>query len=129
MSRCTQEELEHEWHHSVSVLSDIVGEPVTVASVPGGYYSEAVARVAARAGIRTLFTSEPVSTIREVDGCRVVGRYSVRASTPVEGVVELVARRPIPRMRQFVAWNGRKVAKAIGGETYLRLRRILLARE
>src|SRR5882672_5324178 len=36
MSHCSREELAHEWRESVRVLSSVIGEPVTVASVPGG---------------------------------------------------------------------------------------------
>jgi len=47
MSNCTQDELMREWGDSVATLEEIVGTPVTAASVPGGYYSRAVAAAAA----------------------------------------------------------------------------------
>src|SRR5215470_173844 len=51
-------ELYREWKESVSVLSDLLGEQVRVASVPGGQYSRQVAEAAADTRIESLFTSE-----------------------------------------------------------------------
>jgi peptidoglycan/xylan/chitin deacetylase (PgdA/CDA1 family) len=127
MSRCSWEELLHEWGRSAEVLSEIIGQPVTVASVPAGHYGRIVARAAAAAGIRTLFTSEPVLKVRDVDGCRVVGRFTVQRGAQPETAAALARARPIPRTRQFAFWNLKKAAKAIGGERYLQLRQRLLS--
>src|SRR5262245_47304812 len=51
---------------SRELLRDILGESVTVASVPGGYYGRAVAETAAEAGIRVLFNSEPTTRTQTV---------------------------------------------------------------
>src|SRR4051812_27521780 len=59
LSYCPFDEILGEWSRSVAVLSDILGEQVNAGSVPGGYYARNVAKAAAHAGIRTLFTSEP----------------------------------------------------------------------
>src|SRR6185503_7420328 len=59
MSSCSWDKMIEEWSVSVKILSQIVGERVAVASVPGGQYSRQVAQTAARSGITTLFTSEP----------------------------------------------------------------------
>ena len=71
-----------EWRNSRRTLSDILGEDVTVASVPGGYYSNTVALAASAAGIRVLFTSEPTTRCYFVDDCLVIGRYCLRTGTP-----------------------------------------------
>ena len=42
MSHCSKLELKEEWSGSVNKLQDILGEPVQVASVPGGFYSRPV---------------------------------------------------------------------------------------
>jgi len=52
MARCSWAQLQDEWSRSTSVLADIVGHPVTLASIPGGDYGDNVARAAAAAGIR-----------------------------------------------------------------------------
>jgi peptidoglycan/xylan/chitin deacetylase (PgdA/CDA1 family) len=117
-----------EWEESVATLSDLLGRPVRTASVPGGYYRRRVALAAARAGITTLFTSEPVRTGRWVDGCLVVGRYSVLQTTTAADAAAAAAGRPGPWRRQYLAWNLRKPLKALGGERYDRVRRAWLAR-
>ena len=43
MSYMPRERLVQEWGRSVAILSDLLGERVTAASVPSGYYSRQVA--------------------------------------------------------------------------------------
>ena len=127
MSRCSWSDLVREWGESVRVLEEILGEDVATASVPGGYYSKTVARAAAEAGVRVLFNSEPVTRPHRVDGCIVVGRFSLQRESQPELAVDLVRRR-LPRLRQFTGWNARKAAKSVGGNAYLRLRQVILSR-
>jgi len=117
-----------EWETSLGCLARILGEPVSVASVPGGYSSEAVERAAATAGIRTLFTSLPTTNAREVDGCLVQGRYAVRASTTPAEAAALLTGRGLARRRQSVAWAARGLSKRVLGGAYPRIRRALLGR-
>jgi peptidoglycan/xylan/chitin deacetylase (PgdA/CDA1 family) len=128
MSQCTHEQLLYEWGRSTEVLGELLGRKVTIASVPAGWYSRRVARAAAEVGIEALFTSEPVAATDEVDGCRVLGRFTIQRGVPAARAAAIAAGRPVPRLHQFVGWNARKAAKAVGGETYLRLRRYILAR-
>jgi hypothetical protein len=106
----------------------MLGEQVDVASVPGGYYSSVVARTASASGIRTLFTSEPTSRLHDIDGCVVIGRYSVlRGMAPT--VVAAIASGGIsPRLGQLLLWNAKKAAKVLGGESYLKVRRLIISR-
>src|ERR1051325_2383064 len=62
-SALTPAEMRGQWLDSRHKLEDILGRAVTVASVPGGYFSIAVAEAAAAAGLRTLFTSEPTTKL------------------------------------------------------------------
>lgn len=128
MATLTDHELQREWQTSCELLAEVLGEPVTVASVPGGYYSARVARAAAKAGIRHLFTSEPVRAVESVDGCRVYGRFTLRRSSPAAEVASLVRPLGAARLRQWLLWNAKKLAKTLAGETYLRLRQSLLGR-
>lgn len=128
MGALSTDEIVREWRESMEVLSEIVGEAVRVASVPGGYYRRHVAEAAARAGIGTLFTSEPVRTIRRVDGCLVVGRYVVRSSVSGTEAAAVAAGDRSTWLRQYAAWNMLKPAKALGSRNYDRFRRVLLAR-
>jgi peptidoglycan/xylan/chitin deacetylase (PgdA/CDA1 family) len=126
ISRCSREQLSDEWTKSIKVLSDIIGEPVDTASVPGGYYSERVAETASAAGIRVLFNSEPTTVVRVVRGCIVVGRYNIfRGMSPAISA-ELVSNRSGARTRQWLYWNFKKIVKRTAGGPYLAARQWLL---
>jgi hypothetical protein len=126
MALCPWDSLVAEWRRSCDVLSDILGEPVSTASVPGGYYCRRVARAAAAAGLRTLYNSEPTLRLRHVDGCQVIGRYTVYKGMTASEAAALVGRRPWRRLRQALAWKIKKAAKLLGGRGYLALRERLL---
>jgi hypothetical protein len=57
-----------------------------------------------------------------------VGRYSVVRSTSPAKIAVLVGGDRVAELRQQVGWEAKKVAKRIGGENYLRVRRAILAR-
>jgi peptidoglycan/xylan/chitin deacetylase (PgdA/CDA1 family) len=132
MSRCTWDQLVDEWTRSAKILSDILGEQVTVASVPGGDYSRRVAEAACVAGIKALFNSEPVASCQEVNGCLVLGRYAVHGWTSQATVAGLVAGHVGPRLNQFLSWNVKKAVRhCLGGRLtresegiYLHARRV-----
>lgn len=123
MAACSWQQLVYEWGNSVRILSDVLGEPVTTASVPGGYYARNVARAAAFVGIKALFTSEPTLKCNYVNQCLVLGRYSLRRGTPAQLAAALAARQLAPRLRQSISWQTKKVAKLVGGPVYLSLRK------
>jgi peptidoglycan/xylan/chitin deacetylase (PgdA/CDA1 family) len=126
MSRCDDATLRREWGGSVARLADVLGAAPASASVPGGYFSRRVAEAAAECGVRVLFTSEPVATAYEVEGALVVGRYTLRRSSPPSEAAALAAGRVAPRCAQWTAWNAKKVLKRVAGEGYLRARSVLL---
>jgi peptidoglycan/xylan/chitin deacetylase (PgdA/CDA1 family) len=127
-SELSEERLLEEWRRSIAVLSEIVGRPVVVGSVPGGYFSSRVGRSAAAAGLEALFTSEPVASCRRLDGCLVLGRYAMLAGTPPETVTRIVRGARAPRLRQLASWKTRAMAKAVLGNRYRALRARLLER-
>jgi len=115
-----------EWRDSLDALAAILDHPADVASVPGGYYSRNVARAAAQAGIRTLFTSEPTTSVQIVDGCQVLGRYGVQQGMGPQWSAGFAAGRAWPRLIQSVLWKAKKAAKVLGGGLYLRAREAIL---
>jgi peptidoglycan/xylan/chitin deacetylase (PgdA/CDA1 family) len=128
MSRLSSSELLKEWTESCARLSDIVGECVTIASLPDGYYSRSVGQAAAAAGIDALFTSEPTAEVGKVGGCLVLGRYMILRRMPPSASGAIAAGRVLPRWRQMGAWQTKKAIKAIAGEHYLSIRKSLLKR-
>lgn len=125
MSYLTHEAMCREWGDSRARLEDLLNAPVTAASVPGGYYSRAVATAAAESGIRILFTSEPRRSVATINGIAVVGRFSVTRRTPDGDLVSLAAGRHGAALRQRLGWGAKRVAKRLGGEAWLAARRKL----
>ena len=117
-----------EWKRSVGELSSIIGERVRVASIPGGQYSRRVAEEAAGAGIEYLFTSEPVTRTWSVNGCMVLGRYTVQRRTAAQTVARIAQGEQLPRLSQYALWNLKKGLKRFGGDAYLRIRQKILGR-
>jgi peptidoglycan/xylan/chitin deacetylase (PgdA/CDA1 family) len=128
MAREPWERLVAEWKGSTDRLATIIGHRVTVASVPGGYYSRRVAMAAAEAGIETLFTSEPTAAMHTVNGCRVLGRYVIMQGMGPEWAAGFATGKLVPRLRQALLWNAKRAAKAVGGGAYLRVREAILRR-
>jgi peptidoglycan/xylan/chitin deacetylase (PgdA/CDA1 family) len=126
ISACGWEELIREWRDSCDALAEILGEEVTVASVPGGYFSTRVARAASAAGIRVLFTSEPTRRCRVVDECLVVGRYCFQRGASSRTAAQIARGDWSPRLRSWLSWNAKKVAKRVGGDLYVKTRLSLL---
>ena len=128
MAALSPQAIEHEWTASLTHLTDILSEPVKVASVPGGYYSRRVARAAAAAGIEVLFNSEPTAAAAAVDGCLVLGRYVVKRGMGPEWAAGFAAGHRSPRWKQAALWNAKRLAKLLGGGAYLKLRETILHR-
>jgi peptidoglycan/xylan/chitin deacetylase (PgdA/CDA1 family) len=126
MLSCSKERLGQEWVRSRDRLEQILGEQVATGSVPGGYYSRAVAEAAADAGYDLLFNSEPSTAVRSVRGCRILGRYSIKRPMTPEHVAALVSKPPWTRLRHKLTWHAKSIVKAIGGDGYLAVRRTIL---
>jgi peptidoglycan/xylan/chitin deacetylase (PgdA/CDA1 family) len=124
ISRLDSRALAAEWTSSLDRMAQIVGDEIDVASIPGGFYSDAVARAAARAGVRHLFTSEPTTSVAHVDGCRILGRYALRRGISTQGVLALACGHGDARARQWLAWNLKKPAKRFVGPAYRWVRRL-----
>ncbi|MFI5360973.1 MAG: polysaccharide deacetylase family protein [Elusimicrobiota bacterium] len=112
-----------QWSRSKASLEDIIGREVTSASVPGGSYSSRVGRAAEAAGIRHLFTSEPVATSWNVGACRVWGRFSLTNGMSAQRIARIAAGDGSYGARQYVAWNLKKAAKFVMMRPYLAFRK------
>jgi peptidoglycan/xylan/chitin deacetylase (PgdA/CDA1 family) len=128
MAHCSDEQLRDEWQRSGAILGDILGSPITVASVPGGHYSRAIAVAAASAGIKLLFNSEPTTSPHVVNDCLVLGRFCVKRSHAPGWSGRIVAGSIAPRLQETLLWNSKKVVKNLLGEVWLRGRRKILER-
>jgi peptidoglycan/xylan/chitin deacetylase (PgdA/CDA1 family) len=126
-STCSFDRMREEWSRSRQALEDLLGHAVTVASLPGGYYSRTVARAACDAGLRVLFTSEPSTGIQNVAGCTVVGRYTIRRGDDQDFASRLVDSR-WTRCGAWASWNAKGLVKPLLGSSYVRIADWLLSR-
>jgi hypothetical protein len=126
MSHCAFEEIVEEWRRSACILEDIIGEPVQTGSVPGGFFSRKVAKAAAKAGLRALFTSEPTAGTYSVNGCAVLGRFTLQQGASAQTAAALARGQLVPCLRQSLYWNAKKILKIAGGAAWLKLRRRIL---
>jgi Polysaccharide deacetylase len=126
MAHCSDGQLTEEWTRSQQVLSNIVGAHVGAASVPGGDFAMNVATAAADAGFTLLFTSEPTARIATLGPLAIRGRYTIQRWTTPRTAAALAGGAMLPCAAQSLVWNAKKMTKRLGGERYLRLRRLLL---
>lgn len=127
-SACSWDQMVSEWTDSRAALEDVLGHAVEVGSLPGGYLSRRVAQAAAHAGLRVLFTSEPVTTPWTVDGCLLVGRFTVRPGQSPAALAALAAGSRGPWLRQRVVWTAKKLVKPLLGSAYPRFGAWIAAR-
>jgi peptidoglycan/xylan/chitin deacetylase (PgdA/CDA1 family) len=127
-SALSLDDMRGEWKRSRNVLEDILGRPVDVASVPGGFFSRTVAAAAHEAGIRVLFTSEPVTSISMLDDCLILGRFTIRRGDPGDTAQRLVASRGWARSRAWFEWNAKGLVKPLLGDWYVRFTHWLAVR-
>jgi len=118
-SDCTYEQILHEWTESKNILTAIINKNVDTASVPGGFLSKEVELAAAEAGFKSLFTSEPQKEVYEVEGCSIVGRYSViQGILPAEAAS--LASLTITRDQawHYIYWKIKKIGKTYFASLY-----------
>lgn len=116
-----------EWARSRAALEDIIGQRVDVASVPGGYYSPVVARAACEAGIRVVFTSEPVTRVGTSSGCVVAGRFTIRQGDADDLASRLVSASSGARAGAWASWNAKGLVRPLLGRSYASVADWLLA--
>jgi peptidoglycan/xylan/chitin deacetylase (PgdA/CDA1 family) len=125
ISHCPAAQIAAEWRDSCARISDILGVPVTAASVPGGFHSSQVGHLAAAAGVEILFTSEPRNVARPEDALQVIGRFSITRRTTDRHLRSLVRGDAAALLSQRLAWDTKKILKRVGGEAWLAVRRRL----
>jgi hypothetical protein len=118
-----------EWTTSRRVLEDIVGHDVTVASVPGGYYSRAVARSARDAGLQLLFNSEPITSLKSEGDCTVAGRFTIRRGDRPAMSRRLLLPSPWARWSAWTTWNAKGLVKPLLGPAYMRVADLVAGHE
>ncbi len=120
-SACKRSRMAEEWTRSRQALEDLLGHQVVVASLPGGYFSSAVAETASESGLQVLFTSEPVTRTHREGACLIVGRYAIRAGADPGFSRRLVERSRWTRSEEWASWQVKGLLKPVLGPLYSRL--------
>jgi peptidoglycan/xylan/chitin deacetylase (PgdA/CDA1 family) len=128
MGGLTRDRLVDEWRQSIDVLANALGEAVTTASVPGGFYTRPVGESAAEAGLKVLFTSMPSMRCEQLGDCRIVGRYTLRRWSTPNTAAALASGQWRARASQAVIFGGLHLLRTIAGDHYTRLRQQFWAR-
>ena len=110
------DEMFAEWRTSCLELADILGAPVTVASVPGGDMNRRTVAMAARAGIGYLFTSEIALSPWQSEGITCFGRVCLMNGEPLEGLKRLIRFKGYGMRRAIRA--GKQLVKRLIGRRY-----------
>jgi peptidoglycan/xylan/chitin deacetylase (PgdA/CDA1 family) len=115
-------EIKNEWKCSIETLQKILKKEITVASIPGGFYSNEVVEFASKCGIKTLFTSEPKRSFSNLYGCNLIGRYTVVRNTPLSNIEKIYQENDLFLFKQFAFWELKKILKKYFGSQYAALR-------
>jgi peptidoglycan/xylan/chitin deacetylase (PgdA/CDA1 family) len=110
-----------EWSESRDALENLLGHEVRIGSVPGGYFSNAVAGTAADAGVTFLMNSEPVTYPRVVNRCTVAGRFTIRRGARPNLARLFALPAPWARYRAWAGWNAKGLIKPVLGSSYPRV--------
>lgn len=122
-------EIKSEWQRSIDVLSEILGKPITVASVPGGYYSLNVAKAAYECGIKYLMTSEPIRKVNYYKDMLIIGRYTMFNYKTEEFASAIARNQSNILIKEIMYWNTKKIAKKVLGSTYTQLKDFILTKK
>jgi peptidoglycan/xylan/chitin deacetylase (PgdA/CDA1 family) len=113
-----------EWRRSREVLAEVLGAEPQIASIPGGSLSHTVVETAAEAGYGILMTSEPTMRVARAGPLLLVGRFGIWDTTPAARAAAYVQCDRGPRLRLWLEWNGKKLAKRASSPLYERIRHV-----
>lgn len=125
MDSLTITEMVREWKESTSILMNIIGKEVTVASVPNGYTSSDVYRSMVDNGITTIYDSTPTTKERVYAGIKIYGRFAITGDMSAEKVLGIIKDKKVRFVIQL-RYTALGVAKKVLGDSYLKLRNFLL---
>jgi peptidoglycan/xylan/chitin deacetylase (PgdA/CDA1 family) len=117
ISLLNKQDIYEEWKMSIYLLSEILGDKVSTASIPNGYDSKDVVDAASRVGIKYLYTSKPTDKEKQKKDVILYGRYVVHSSTNTKDVVSIVSSK-IKRVSMYAQWRALEAIKLVLGNKY-----------
>lgn len=128
MSLLTEEDIEKEWVCSLSILKNLLGHDVEVASIPNGYSSSVIVKKASLAGVKFLYTSTPTDKIKNIGNIKLIGRYVVHNDMTPEQINKIVDS-PLLRWKKYMKWCVLGVVKFILGNRYDKIKSMILSKK
>ena len=113
----TEREIAQEWQESCKILRGILGHEVACASIPNGYVSKTIYRMAKQADITELYTSVPTTKVSVWEGLTTIGRYVVHCDMTTEEVVS-IATDTARQQKMYRRWQVLELAKKVLGGSY-----------
>lgn len=125
LSKMTDDEIEREWEESVQILSGIIGQAVTSASIPNGNGSKSVVECASKAGILDLYTSEPTTRVKAENGVSLRGRYVVHNDTSASEIIRIASDDKY-RKKKHRKWLVIGIVKGLLGSFYKPIKKLII---
>lgn len=124
MERLPRQDIEREWMRSRDRLTDILGTRPIAAAIPGGFGGPSVLEAVARTGYRVLMTSDPRARVQLVNGVRVVGRYTIWATTVPQTAAAYARGDRLACARLRLEWSMKGMVKRASPRMYDAARRL-----
>ena len=125
ISKLSYEAMIDEWTESKKILEDIIGENITIASIPGGAVSKKVLKAMSYSGYTSIYTSEPADRVVDVNGVKIAGRFAILHNTTDEQVKAIITDTRL-RKKLLLRYRLLKVVKDILGANYNRIKQTFL---
>ena len=124
LTKLSVEEVIEELRTSVSTLSTILNEHVTLISIPNGCYNQKILDIALENGFNTIFTSQPTTRIKQLSNAKVIGRYAIVHNTKEKDIIRLLSS-PLFRYIVELKYLILQFLKIVFGSNYFKVKLIL----
>ena len=124
MAALSAADITQEWSRSKNILENILDAPITVASIPNGYFSDKVLKVMVALGYSCIYTSNPTTRRQNRNGAVVAGRFAVTDYDANDKVVCIITS-PVRRLQANVRFRSLAIAKTLLGNSYIAIRQLL----
>lgn len=119
--------INYEWSRSIEILSDIISEKITTASIPNGFYSETSRIALEKNHIDLIFTSLPANKIAFTpEGSMILGRFVIKNNTSCRRLSQLMSGNSLRLIYEITKWQMLAASRSILGNYYYQFRDSLL---
>lgn len=116
LTRCSDSELMWELQVSRMELQEKLGSAVNAISIPFGRWNSRVLKACAAAGYKRVYTSDPHSSVRRIEGIEVLGRFMVRRSTQAHEIERVLLATDKSLWLMRAAQECKMLARRVIGE-------------